>query len=1108
MILRTAAALLILAASAGAAAPDAPLRADDAAGPPLRHGVVHPIAPSRAAIPQFANPAFEDIGPDGHPAGWARTGSPEIREEPDGNRFARVNLPNRYSQSFASPGVGRHIGLSVRARGELGAENLMLQVFQLEPDGRRTFQDLRQRGLPPGQWTRLYHSFALLPGTMTADIYGLGLENWVDLDDAAWFDEGLGAFEDPTGFPGWEGDGGAQAVGGELLLPAGASASRIAASADAAQEYFVRIAARAESGAPVLAARTEWLSSDGAVLGASEDSWPVAGTGTEQFAAFHAPAPGTHAGRVVLSAEGGGVVVESATRGFVQAFPRVFERGASSINPELVLRAAAPGALLGAEVDIVDGDGAVVATLVLDGNGDARSAAWDGGDAAPGAHAARFVVVLPTGVVEYEVPFELRDAPPATPPAPFDAAGVFPRWAWAWILPNETTPAQIDPVFAAAAADGYNGIVVFGGEGRWDLFAASAEAHGLAFIPADRRLDAQIRRRRDLRPFSRLEYEAVFDAALSGVLGSPAYAGHYAMDEPEDVLSQRNTGAAMRIAGWNPDWRVPLATMSMPGTALGPEAWDRVATPIHWVDPYPFNAGQVDSDAALRGFSSYLRAQRAQASSRGRELWLVQQGFSSPDFYRTVDPAALRAMTGVALAAGVRGFATFLWRALNQLDGVRGRFLEETALLPVAQEMNARLDAAGPALLSLHSFSSFGGTATGPVIVGQARDPQNRVVLFVVSTNLRSRTAVSVPILSASPMAFDLVEGAPLPINGALLDLDLAPGDWRVVRFDAGSPFAVLATAQPRRPAGAPMAVAREHQFAPTPRGLRLSPDGGTLAVFAGGAAHLVGVGDGAVRSVPAREAWSGAFGPDGLLWIAERAFGVAVLDWQDPASVPARPFARESGGAYAVLPDGDGAWTSGYFLGVRRLAGDGASLSPVAHGSNPWLAVDLFGPFDGGAVLYLDTQGGLVRALPDGDGGLSQATEALFDRGWRGDLDASGSRLAVARQRRGFSLHDLAADGRVLDSRFHPLPIEHAVDIAWIDDATLLAGDAYGDLAMIRLEGDGAIATHLVDRFAGESTALQAVAAWPGGAALAYASGRVLYIELPSPDAEAWRLR
>ena len=1104
-----AALSLALAAPAHAAAP-APLEPADAADSSLH--LPGPGAPSARAprAAQLLNGSFEQVSPDGQPTAWLRRGEPTLRVEPGGNRHPRVNARNGYFQRLASPPFGQHWCFSARLRGELGAENFILQAFDTAADGETTFLDLRVRGGPAGEWARAFHTFAPLEGTLEVGLYGLGLENWVDVDDAVLFGEDVanGSFEDdedPADFPIWELGGGA-AINGvgdrDVRLPQGAIASRVVAAADAGQQYLLRLAMLGDSVPAALSVREEWLDARGNVLSTTDPALFALAAGETTYTLAHRPAAGTRASRVVLSGEGPGAArADDIVLASVQVFPRAFTLGEDVETTGVRFLAAAPRKLQAAYFFLFRDDGSLVRSWeapVL--GGDTARVTWQ--PATPGAYVLRTQLMI-DGQPLFAV--ESLDVLPASVPAsaqPPATTGI-PRLAWLWFLPNETDPAFYESTFALAKADGFTGAVVFGGEGRWPALAAAAAAQGIDFIPADRGLDALIKRVPGLRPFSRAEYADAFDAALGAVAASGDLIGHYAVDEPEDRRSQDNTGRAVDAAAANPAWRAPLATMSPTGLANIAVAWDRAGTPVHWVDPYPFNVASMDVQPALLAFADFLDAQRIEADSRGRELWLVQQGFSSPDFYRTVDPAATRAMTCIAIACGVDGFATFLWRALNQLDGVRGRFLEDTDLVAAQRATNALLAAmeSDPAARPGDAIQRVPITDGPPTLVAtRSLLPSGEVLLFAAATFLEGTGAATL----------SYVDGAAQPAS-VPFTVDAADGFARVL-LPAGSTGLALATAPVQLPADERLDLPMLAEF--TAPGLFLwdlerSPDASLLVATGSGAVAFIDPAIGVVGAVPGGESWHASFDDDGSVLLASRAFGLLRVDPLDLAAGAQPLFARESGTAFAAIPDGaGGAWLSHYYLGLRRVApGGGGAWESLAHGFNPWLLVDLFGPFGGGAILALDTQGGLLRVKDTGAGGLSATTELLFDRGWRGDLSPSRDVLAIARQRRGVSLHRLDAEGRLLETAFQATALHHVADVAWLEDGLLVAIDADGDASLLRLAPGLAIAETPLRRVPTNGAALQACAAWPGHIALGLADGRVLLLDASSLWGSAWDL-
>ncbi|MBX3730547.1 MAG: hypothetical protein KF858_15320 [Candidatus Sumerlaeia bacterium] len=1071
-----------------------------------------PVAPKPSAVdkntPELANPGFEALDGNGRPVDWFLVGEPQILQEA-GNRFLRVNR-NNFPRQFAVPSfTGRHRTISVRARGELGFERLTLRHVTFSPSGDR--DPFGRAAVVGTDWMRLFASVPIEYDVTSNwfEFFGIDAHTWMDIDDVAIFDEGLrhGNFEgtwDAAHPATWRLASGAAIVADATLepggaaaleLPPGASAHQLATAFLDGQEYFVAGKARAVASPGTLTLRELWRDARDEPLDAASESLSVSIAPTE-FLGRSGNASGAVLSRVTFENTGSAsLMLDQLGRGFTRVLPDSWTPGPDSTEPLVEFAAAWPGYLVGASVAILPEVGPAIAIVPLTlANGTARGT-WDGSGASAGLHTARFLLEGPGGwMLEIDRPLDIAAPAASLPPPPPLAQSGIARGAWLWLYNDGDTVDELRPLFAQAQADGFTFAVVFGRASQWAAVRAACDELALPFMLGDAALQALIARRNRFTPFSVREFLDTVEATVGPHFDSPNCMGFYLVDEPELDNEVTTTATALRLAAAQPDWKPAYLTISVvPGYI---ERFQATLPGVYWTDPYPLRASNFgDGAAAMRVLADHIAETVPVARTQGREYWLVAQAFADLAEFRTGGPAYPRATVGILLALGGKGFLPFIYRQINSFEGIRTFNLEPTNDTDAWIAQNQRVAQAESQLAALDQHAEF-TTATGPILVTTAQAPLGGPVLFVVNLEPQRRTDVTLSFSQPTTLTeLTNSESTAVPTGSVVLTLD--PGDWRVWSLDGAQLTAATGVARARTERFLDLPLLGERIIDAIPvLDLTFSPDGTRLAAVTRDRVALLGPTASPLGESTLRRGWRARFADDGRLLVSDTDQGIRTLH-ADSTLAPMPGFLRRTGTSTAIAAAGDGiAWNAMAYIGVRRLALDsagaftGADFTFVAD----WVT-DIVGPFADGSALFFDALGNLTRVQPDGAAGVVASSLGNLGRGVRSSLSPDGTRLLVARHRRGIALLELDANGQILDIRLHDTDALFVEDVAWIGDSLFAVADTAGDV-IFHTTGPGLDILELARwRDAVPGATISALAATPDALAVGTADGRVILL-------------
>jgi hypothetical protein len=1064
--------------------------------------------PVDKSTPELSNPGFETLDGNGRPVDWFLVGEPQLLQE-SGNRFLRVNR-NNFPRQFAVPSfTGRHRTICVRARGELGFERLTLRHVTFSPSGDR--DPFGRAAVAGTDWTRLFASVPI-EYDVTAnwfEFFGIDAHTWMDIDDVAIFDEGLrhGNFEgawDGTHPATWRLESGAAVVpdatlepGGAaaLELPPGAGAYQLATAVLDGQEYFLAGKARAVASPGTLTLHELWRDARDEPLDAASQSLPVSTAPTE-FLWRGGNTSGAVLSRVTFQNTGtASLILDQLGRGFTRVAPDSWTPGPHSTEPLVTFAAAWPGSLVAASVAILPEIGPAIAVVPLTlANGTARGT-WDGSGASAGPHAARFLLEGPAGWT-LEIDRPLHIAPPAAPlpPPPPRAHSGIARGAWLWLYNDGDTIDELRPLFAQAQADGFTFAIVFGRASQWAAVRAVCDELALPFILGDAATHALVKRRNRFIPFSVREFLDTVEATVAPHFDSPNCMGFYLVDEPELDNEVIATATALRLAAAQPAWKPAYLTISVvPGYI---ERFEATLPGVYWTDPYPLRANNfADGAARMRALADHIAETVPAARAHGRDYWLVAQAFADLAEFRTGGPAYPRATVGILLALGGKGFVPFIYRQINSFEGIRTFDLEPTNDTDAWIAQNQRVAQAESQLAALNQHAEFTAT-TGPVLVTTARTPLNDPVLFVVNLEPQRRTDVTLAFSQPTTLT-ELTNGEIESAPGASLTVVLEPGDWRVWSLDAAQLTAATAVARGRTERFLDLPLRGERFVDTIPvLDLAFSPNATRLAAVTRDRVALLGTTANPLAEAPLRRGWRARFADDSRLLVSDTDQGIRALH-ADSTLAPMPGFLRRTGTSTAIAADGDGiAWNAMAYIGVRRLALDstGAFTGADFTFGADWVT-DIVGPFADGSALFFDALGNLTRVQPDGVAGVLASPLGNLGRAVRTSLSPDGTRLLVARHRRGIALLELDPNGQILHSRLHDTTALFVEDVAWIGDSLFAVADTAGDV-IFHTTGPGLDILELARwRDAVPGATISALAATPDALAVGTADGRVILL-------------
>lgn len=1083
--------------------------------PPIgHHGLLHPeqeavdrLAPAeRRGVPfdNVPNPGFEQLDAPDTPTGWTRIGLPVLREE-EGNRFARVNLSHRYETDITARAIRRHLTLSVRARGETGLERLRMQIVQFGPPSAL----FAERRVPIGTtgWNRIYATHAIFDGVTALRLVSMGLDDtvWVDVDDVMLFDEGIanGSLEEDEDGPlAWRLNGGASIVDDStmepagaraLLLPTGAQAVKLAGALDDGQTYFVTGLVRAD-GTGTLVVEERQLTGSGAIAGVSATTETLTAAPMRFLLEPDNFTDAQAADIVLRNAGAANLVVDDVSRGFADVFPEVYFPGTGSPNPALELTAAWPNRLASASVEIRDREDNLVETVVLSlVDPGTAFGTWNGTGAAPGEYDVRFLLDDGNGTtIELDRSVEIRANPGYTEALAHKPGGI-ERGAWLWLFDVANDVEAVRPFVAQAKDDGFSFVIFFGFAAQLDTFAEAAALEEMPFVLASQNGDLLARFVPTFRRFNRHDFEQIMHEDIAPHTANPYFRGVYVFDEPIANYQADAVRHMMSIVHQNPDWGVAHTTFAnQPNTV---SAIQSIRPPVVWSDFHVLRqSNAVDCPGAYATYADHIGQMITAARSIGRDYWLVMQTFSDPTFFRLPDASSISATIGTALALGAKGYVTFVWRSINQFEGVRGRFLEETPETMIMREQNARVAGAAAALAGLTNHARLASPAD--VLASLADRPGGGRAVYVVNLDCFRTIDVRLRLSTSGVFVTELTTGESQQLLGNSFFLALAPGEWTVWSLSAGTVNSVEST--PRAPTDELLAlpVQLDQVIGTGPvHDIAFDSVGGRMLLARGASFTLIDSAGSVLATRPTHNALRATFGGDGRGYVADRGLGL----WGIAADSPFEAtdvFLRETGIATGILAAGSDAWMTASYWGIRRLdlgAGRAESLDfSFANALNETIE----GTFADGSVLFLAMDAALARATFDEGTGIAVEAALLRDRLWRSDLSPSGERLAVARMRRGALVAELDANGGIVRAIEPAIGSHHIEDVAWLSDTTLLAADNNGTVHVIAFDAQGDALEvgrwRLPERIAG----LMSIATHGATIAVGYFDGRLVLLD------------
>ncbi|MCC7392327.1 hypothetical protein IT571_08235 [Candidatus Sumerlaeota bacterium] len=1017
----------------------------------------------------FDHGDFQDQG-----SHWSAVGSPEIRSE-GANFHAHVSRVNYYYSPYPNllPFVvpaWQTISVGGRARGESGLEQPRLYFELVNPDsGERRFRAIDRAGAAPNEWAPIYGSFTRLPNEQSV-LFLIGSRadaTWVDFDDLFMVTEKVdnGAFELDDGefvFPRrWQLDGGAALTTSGALegttsvsLPPGAGISRLVAHSSFAVEYF--LVARADS---VVTMKTTVLDSGGGELATQEDI-TIPGGGFVSTAP-HPSVEGGEMARVTIANTGTTpALVDDVSRGWVCAWPKVFEPGADSENPTIHLAAAWPGELDTAQLTIRTTGGTLVDTVALQRDDTTVWADYDGGNIPAGTYRARFDLTGANGAAcTVESTFELkRGAPLPARLANFEQTD-FQRVAWIWLYHPVTSPdgATLEETRAKlelARDDGFNLLWFSVRPAQYALVKQAADEVSLPYFIAPSDLGGLVD-----TPMGNATFDphGIIDAfsSIQIFAGDPLCRGIYLRDEPNvsgphTVRRLADVGRLMERDGIFP----PMVTFLSSGAPLNGSDFPFLCTYY-----YPFSAEAKLPETALQQTIAGVESNVADAISQGRNYWLGTQGYALQDFVPVMRESECRAQLAIGLALGMKGYFTFMYNSLDSIAGLRTPTYEATERLAAYSDFNLRTQALNDLLMALPASRTAPPQSNLLARVAQANS--GNYYAFVVNTNPDAELSFTVTTNASTTMTN--VETSAETTAGTIHATSLTAGEWAIFTFSGGAqPTSFTGTLAPHEfeSTVSPQVVGTITTLPPMVTTLGLKPDGRKLAATRSDAQDLLSIDDNDFGTSLVMHGFTTQDGASRFLdaqryVFGSRAFGPRInIDGPTEQSLHAR--LRHTGGGVDAVVDGSRLWLAQSYWGVEVLTmTDGTNATSLSHVFAP---NDDFrsirGPFGDGSVIAVESAGGVYRLFHDGsqiDGGTTDPVAQYYVP------SLANGRLAVGNLDRKFTVYNLDPNGHVTAKyRIDDPDLVQAEGTAWLDSEVLAVADARLGVRFYRVKQNG----------------------------------------------------
>ncbi len=1052
-----------------------------------------PLPQDQPAVPEEAeqgitdfirNPGFENLDQDQNPADWTGVGKPGIRSEPDGNggtnHFARVARNHFWAQTtlFPQP-LWQSITIGVSVRTDFPQ---VLPRMDLETKGDPGVLDYtgfsRSEG-PGSEWepfflsaTRIEESnrFGLIPKTRHDAA-------WADYDDFYFLREGInnGGFEDPveTGRPeidGWLLANGADRAtsaplsgAASLFLPPGGEASRLVAHSPNAVRYFIA----GETDGPLLVEEQRLTSASNPGDGTTSKTVNLGGPG--RFLLELSKSSGAEAARLLLRNEGASNVrADSLSRGWAYAWPRVFEPVENSPRPSVRLAAAWPGELESAEIQILDESQALRETLKLEDLQRDETSVWidyTGAGLEAGGYTARFILSDEAGnQVLLEREFE-KVIGPAYPTRPMAVRRLdYTRMPWIFLIP--LTPLdefdsvdEMEAELELARDDGFNFFWLNLAQSQFEMAREAAERVGVPYVVYNPGFASNFENdigNRTWTPDLVMDELSIFDPFLQSEL----FQGIYLFDEPNGRSEElvRRVREVM-IMMERQDRYPPGYSFLNPNREVAGSDYNLVSS-----FEYPILRRSWTPRESVEWFVGRLEPHREYATSIRRDYWMGMQGFANyaPHFVPT--PHETRAMLGLTLALGSRGYFAFIYDTIGGLSGPRGFQNEEKTRLSAFREFNSRVAAINNTVMMLETERS--APPQQDIIARVARAPNRDVYIYLVNVETEARIRAEMETEEATRLVNvetqDGLSGSPRTTHA----IDLAPGDWALLRAEDQVSFTNVAGAviDDQSPAETAMpdmiaTLSAPHTF----EYLSLRPDGSYLAGLGNGKLSVLSLlQDTLGRTVHQEDVLARSGGvrylDNDFLFRGNREFGFRLLEQSGEDFSPVYTFEREFGGGRDILRDGNRLWSAQSFRGVARLdfsSQEDFTRSGQFFGSEFGFQT-LAGPFENNALAAFAKVRGLYR-LENTPEGLEGERLSGERRNYDKARLSPGGRLAAPALDQGALVIEFTPEGRIAREALIDDPkLVQAQAVAWPSDDTLAVADPRFGVRFYRLYEDG----------------------------------------------------
>lgn len=1023
----------------------------------------------------IVNADFELGSGVGDPPGWCcnpiSRHEIEVLEDGGTNRFLRQFAQSYFTQRFSPPvDPWESYTVLMDVRGETGMESPRLYTIALGPANEAlVYATITRPVRATPRWTRFAAARTRLPGEASLQIgpttNGLG---WVDVDNLRILRESPadGSFEEiRSGIPeeaGWLLAGGADisaegAISGarSLVLPPGASASRLVAHSPALAKYFV-------TGIATGPVTVEEQALDSALRLVGEPTRTTAmPDGNGRFLLQKPIVNDVELARVILSNEGPEpVVVDDVSRGWTALWPTIIEPVAGSVRPTARLSAGWRGELESLRFVVRDEDGNE--RVILDNPQRSGSSAWldfDGAGLPAGVYTIDYVLENGTGqqVIQSHELRIIREG--VYPPRLMSyRRPEFTRQAWLWVLPLSgiDVPETVEEMAARvqqAKDDGFNHVLFSARANQFATIRAACEQVGMSYWLYEpvlaSRLDTAIRGHRTWTPEVYLEGMSIFDPLVD----DPRFDGIYMVDEPNTFnVRAARTFDVMRVLDRQSKYP-PVTTYLNPYFQVRGYDFGMIGT-----FDYPYERRFDSPIKQLLDATLGQEDDRAWADEQGRDYWMGVQGHSDYGKHNVARYEEMMAQLGMVVALGARGYFVFPYSSFEEFGSLRTHTLEAAPKLRAFQDFNARLEPLGDLLLELEQQRAVPRQIN--VFARTARHRFTRAQ-YLALVNYDPDSLSEVEVQLTAPSTLVNVETGLAYGTGTLVSVSLAPGNWALLRIDGGGEVveasAVLEPIEQPRPA--PVVVESMVPLNRAALDFALSPNGRLLAVANDGGLQVFRISGGNPVQVFQR-LQSGVSGR--VKWLDNDRIaygtgweGLRILQRQpDDSFTVANEFVRRTGGAGLVL-ETDPWWVTQVYYGLARVDfsrtgwEDRVEQWPVFER----LFIDIYGPFLDDSVIAIDNVAGIVQVAESGEM-RNQTPQSTWGRG----ALSSTSRLALPELDRGVRVYTLGAYGNIVrETRIIDPRLTQAQSVAWLTPELLAVVDLRFGLRFYRIDSEGA---------------------------------------------------